>query len=123
MIKLLEKGIYRLIWAKDRQRMLYLGDQGYLWSHAKGIGELLTFSKHPHKLSYTITEGKYRIYAVKNEPKYVDLRHLELSVKSGVWQGYLLLTGLPTKGKIRSRIVPTDEVISSMRAIKTNAKR
>jgi hypothetical protein len=111
MITLLEKGIYRLVWAKDRQRILYLGDQGYLWSHAKGIGELLTFSKHPHKLSYTIAEGKYRIYAVKKESKYVDLQHLELSVKPRVWQGYLLLTGLPTKNKIRSRIVPIDEVI------------
>lgn len=112
MIKLITKGKYRIIWAKDRQRILYLEDQGYLWSHAKGIGELLTFSKHPHKLSYTLAEGKYRIYAVKNEPKYVDLRHLELSVGPNLWQGYLLLTGLPTAIKIRSRIVPTSEVIS-----------
>lgn len=121
MIKLLKKGIYRLISAKDREKILYLGNQGYLWSHAKDIGELLTFSKHPHKLSYAIAEGKYRIYAVKNEPHYVDLQHLELSIKSGVWQGFLLLTGLPTRNKMRSRIVPTDEVISSMRARKTDA--
>jgi hypothetical protein len=120
MIKLIEKGPYRLIWAKDKQRILYLGDQGYLWSYVKGIGELLTFSKHPHKLSHTFTEGQYRIYAVKDEPKYVDLRHLELSIKPGAWQGYLLLTGLPTKNKIRSKIVPTDEVISLR---KTNAKK
>ena len=86
MIKLLEKGIYRLVWAKDRQRILSLGDQGYLWSHAKGIGELLTFSKH--------------------------------SIRPGVWQGFLLLTGLPTKNKIRSRMVPTNEMISSKRAKK-----
>lgn len=117
MIKLLEKGIYRLIWSKDNQRILYLGDQCYLWSHAKGIGELLTFSKHTHKVSYTLAEGKYKIYSVKNEPKYIDLKHLELSVSPGVWQGYLLLTGLPTKNKIRSKIVPTEEVINLKRAI------
>lgn len=111
MIKLIRKGKYCIVWTKDNQRILYLEDQGYLWSYAKGIGELLTFSKHPHELSYILTEGKYRIYSVKNEPKYVDLQHLELSIKPKVWQGYLLLTGLPTLIKIRSRIVPTDEVI------------
>lgn len=111
MIKLIEKGTYRLIFSKDKKRILYLGNQGYLWDHAKTIGELLTFSKHPHELLYTLTEGKYRIYSVKDEPKYVDLRHLQLSTKPGGWQGYLLLTGLPTKDKIRSKIIPTDEVI------------
>ncbi|MEK7150768.1 MAG: hypothetical protein AAB783_01050 [Patescibacteria group bacterium] len=123
MIKLVKKGIYRLVWTKDRQRMLYLGDCGYLWVYAKGIGELFAFSKHPHKPSYILAEGKYRIYTVEKEPKYVDLQHLELSVKPGVWQGYLLLTGLPTKNKIRSRIVPTDEIISFTRARKVGAKR
>lgn len=54
----------------------------------------------------------YRIYKVKNEPKLIDLLHLELSVGKNKWQGYLLLTGLPTKNKIRSRIVPSEEIIS-----------
>lgn len=111
MIKLIKKGTYRLVWSKDRQRILYLGDQGYLWAHAKSIGELLTFSKHPHMPSYMMAEGKYRIYSVKKEPKLVDLQHLELSIKPGVWQGFLLLTGLPTKTKLRSKIVPTEEVV------------
>jgi hypothetical protein len=38
--------------------------------------------------------------------------HLELSLGKGVWQGYLLLTGLPTAVKIRRRIVPANEVIT-----------
>jgi hypothetical protein len=38
--------------------------------------------------------------------------HLELSIGKGQWQGYLLLTGLPTNKKRRNRIIPTKEVIS-----------
>lgn len=92
--------------------MLVLDGQGYIWSYAPNIGELFTFSKHQHQVDYVIARGNYRIYRVKKEPALVDLEHLELSVGRGVWQGYLLLTGLPTAKKIRSRIVPTDEVIT-----------
>ena len=112
MIKLIEKGSYKLIITKDHNRILYLGSQGYLWTYAKNIGELLSFSKHPHAQEYLLAEGKYNLYKVKNEPKFVDLPHLELSVGKNKWQGYLLLTSLPTKNKIRSRIVPSEEVIS-----------
>lgn len=112
MIKLLTKGKYRLLGTKDHKTMLYLDRQGYHWNYAPRIGELLTFSKHAHKQNYILVQGNYKIYGVKNEPKLVDLNHLELSVGQGQWQGYLLLTGLPTNKKIRSRIVPTDEIIS-----------
>jgi hypothetical protein len=44
MIKLITQGNYRLVGTRDKQKMLYLGNQGYLWAYAKGIGELLTFS-------------------------------------------------------------------------------
>jgi hypothetical protein len=112
MIKLVKKGEYSLIAAKDNQRILYLGQQGYLWSYAKNIGELLTFSKHPHNLDHVLKKGIYKIYNIKNEPKYVDLYHLELLSNPEQRQGYLLLTGLPTKRKIRSRIIPTSEIIT-----------
>ena len=115
MIKLLTKGKYRLEKTKDRKKVLYLGEQGYLWSYAKGIGELLSFSKHQHQKDYSLAQGNYRIYAIKNEPEYVDLQHLELEIGAGLWQGYLLLTGLPTAEKIRSRIVPTDEVVEGFK--------
>lgn len=82
-----------------------------MWTYARNIGELLTFSTHPHQRDYLLAEGKYNIYKVKDDPKLIDLLHLELSV-GRKWQGYLLLTGLPTKKKIRSRIVPTEEIIS-----------
>lgn len=115
MITRITKGSYRLVGTKDKKRILYLEDQGYLWGYAKGIGDLFTFSKHAHVQEYLMAQGEYRIYSVKDEPEFVDLRHLELEVRPGVWQGYLLLTGLPTAKKIRSRIVPTDEVIASRR--------
>ena len=59
-----------------------------------------------------IASGKYRLYKVKDEPNFVDLFHLELLVGEGVWQGYLLPTGLPTAEKKRNRIIPAKEVIT-----------
>lgn len=113
MIKLLQKGKYRLVATKDHKRLLYLGTQGYQWVYAEHIGDLLVFSKHAHKFNYLLSAGEYRIYKVKNEPKLVDLEHLELQIGQRSWQGYLLLTGLPTRSKLRSRIEPTGEVISN----------
>jgi hypothetical protein len=112
MIKLITKGKYRLVGTKDRKIILYLDGQGYHWGYAPKIGNLLTFSKHPHTESYLLAQGKYKIYDVTDEPKLIDLEHLELAVSPGQWQGYLLLTGLPKANKIRSRIEPTEEVIS-----------
>jgi len=112
MIRLLKQGKSRLVVSRDGVKIIYLGPQGYLWTMAKGIGEILSFSKHPHKLSHVLSYGNYKLYSVKDEPKLVDLQHLELYVGKDKWQGYLLLTGLPTDKKIRSRIVPTSEVIT-----------
>lgn len=115
MIKKIKNGNYQLLVTKDYKVMLYIDEQGYLWNYAKGIGEILTLSKHLHLRSHVLAQGKYRLYSVHDEPKLVDLQHLELSLGPGRWQGYLLLTGLPTFGKIRSRVVPTHEVISSQK--------
>lgn len=115
MIKLISKGKYRLVGTKDRKILLYLNKQGYHWGYAPEIGPLLTFSKHPHEQSYTLSQGDYKLYDVEDEPKLVDLEHLELSVGPGKWQGYLLLTGLPRARKIRSRIEPTEELITKER--------
>lgn len=115
MIKLVKKGKYKLVGTPDHKIILFLDEQGYHWGHAKRIGLLLTFSKHAHRLSYLLTQGEYKMYDVKNETQLVDLYHLELSLGRGRRQGYLLLTGLPTSKKIRSRIVPTAELIPKER--------
>lgn len=112
MIKIIEQGQYSIVRTKDHKTLLYLGEKGYVRSYAPKIGELLTFSKRERKTDYVIARGNYRIYSVKDDPNLVDLEHLELSLGRGRWQGYLLLTGLPTSRKLRRRIVPTDEVIT-----------
>ena len=112
MIKLIDQGEYTMVRTKDHKTLLCLGEKGYLLSYAPKIGELLTFSKRERKTDYIIARGNYRIYRVKDDPELVDLEHLELSLGRGKWQGYLLLTGLPTLRKLRRRIVPTDEVIT-----------
>lgn len=113
MIKLLNQGTYTLIETKKHIKILSL-DHGnvFAWINIGAIGEILVISHRPHKADHILSVGKYRIYLVKNEPKLTDLIHLELLAGDGVWQGYLLLTGLPTDKKKRNRIIPTNEIIT-----------
>lgn len=84
----------------------------FAWINASGIGEILVVSQNPHKTDHVLAVGKHRIYEVKDEPDLTDLIHLELLVGDGVWQGYLLPTGLPTNENKRNRIIPTLEIIT-----------
>jgi hypothetical protein len=113
MIKLTQEGDYKLIETKGQTKILTLDSQKvYAWITAKDIGEILETSHVQHKVDHILAIGEYRIYDVKNEPQLSDQLHLELSVGRGMWQGYLLLTGLPSDTKKRSRIIPTSEIIS-----------
>lgn len=113
MIRLLKHGDYHLIETRGATRILELSGKGnYVWVNASGIGEILVFSQGQYQTSFILAQGKYRIYEVKDEDKLTDTIHLELFIGDGIWQGYLLITGLPTGGHKRSRILPTKEIIT-----------
>lgn len=113
MIKVLKTGNYKLIETKDQTKLLLLDrKQIFAWVNIKKIGEILVTSHKTHKADTILSVGKYRLYDVKDERKLSDQIHLELSAGEGVWQGYLLPTGLPLNKKKRSRIIPTNEVIT-----------
>jgi hypothetical protein len=113
MIKLIKDGEYKLIETKGQTKILILdGKKTYAWVNIKDIGEILVSSHKKHITDQILALGYYRIYSVLDEPKLSDQMHLELSIGKGQWQGYLLLTGLPTNKKRRNRIIPTKEVIS-----------
>lgn len=117
MIKLIQKGAYTLIETKKQTKILTLdGKNIYAWIDAEGIGEILVASHNSHKSDNILAVGNYRIYKVKDEPKFTDLIHLELHAGNGTWQGYLLTTGLPTNEKKRNRIIPTKEIITESTA-------
>jgi len=113
MIHLVNEGRYRLIETKAQTKILILDEKRiFAWVNAQDIGEILVTS---HKFPVTdniLSIGKYRLYEVKDEEDLTDLLHLELFVGDGIWQGYLLPTGLPTEEKKRNRIIPTDEIIT-----------
>ncbi len=114
MITIIKQGSYQLFETSHDTKILRLDDQTYAWPYANQIGEILVHTKikfDPAKC-HRITSGRYRLYNVKLENQLTDLEHLELSVGGGLWQGYLLPTGLPHRGKTRSRIIPTDELIT-----------
>lgn len=113
MIKLLQGGKYKLLETKKQTKILTLDEkQTFAWINALDIGEILVASHTAHKVDCILSVGAYRLYEVKDEPKFVDLMHLELSVGDGIWQGYLLPTGLPSDVKKRNRIIPTNETIT-----------
>ncbi len=118
MIKLEDKGQYRLTETKNQTKILTLFDEDdsnertFAWVNAQDVGELLVTSHKKHETDAILAFGRYRLYEVKDEKNYTDLEHLELLVGQGVWQGYLLLTGLPTDDNSKRRIIPTDEVIT-----------
>ena len=112
MIKLLKKGKYSLIETRNDVKILRLGKITFVWIFTKSIGEMLVATHRGHRTDQKLSKGEYRIYEVADEPKLVDQLHLELSIGEGDWQGYLLPTGFPKDRKTRSRILPTNELIS-----------
>lgn len=112
MITLITSGCYKLMETKGQTKILYLDDAIYAWVQPVDLGELLVVSYKKHITDTLLAVGEYRLYDVHDEPHYSTHQHLELEAGDGVWQGYLLLTGLPTRTNIRRRIIPTTEVIS-----------
>ncbi len=112
MIRLVKKGRYSLIETRNDTKVLTLNGKSYVWIFTRSIGEMLVTTHKAHKTDQKLAKGEYRLYEVKKEPKLVDTLHLELAIGDRDWQGYLLITGLPINGKTRSRIIPTDELIS-----------
>lgn len=119
MIKLQSEGVYKLIETKSATKVLDLGrEMVYAWVMAGEIGEILVNTNKPHRVDHVLAIGNYKIYKVEEEKDWIDGIHLELEVGQGIWQGYLLLTGLPGEEKIRSRIVPTKELIAVRKDLK-----
>jgi hypothetical protein len=113
MIKKLRSGEYQLLETKQNTKMLVLdGKSAFAWVVAGEIGEILVSAEIPSDVGAVLSAGEYRLYLVKDEPKLVDLEHLELAIGDGHWQGYLLPTGLPSSEDKRNRIIATDEVIT-----------
>ena len=117
MITLQRSGHYKLIETKHNTKILYLDDDAYAWVEPVSIGEILVVTHNAHKTDCILSLGDYHIYKVIDEPHLADHVHLELEVGNGVWQGYLLLTGLPTDEKTRGRIIPTPEVVTGQAAL------
>lgn len=117
MIKVIKTGSYKLIETKAQTKILILDSKDtFAWVNIKEIGEILVASHKMHKADAILASGNYRLYDVEKEAKLSDQLHIELSVGDGLWQGYLLPTGLPKGKKKRNRIIPTREVITKTTA-------
>lgn len=111
MITILSRGHYELAETKNHIKILRLNTGAYAWIQPAARSELLVGSKRIHTDSRILSKGEYYMFDVDDEPELADTIHLELAVGDGVWQGYLLPTGLPGGRKPRAMIVPTQESI------------
>jgi len=113
MIRLQTIGAYTLYQTKkSHTKMLKMGKGTYAWVDFENIGEILVDSRGDYTAECTLSDGEYRIYDIDEEPNLNDNTHLELQVGRNKWQGYLLLTGLPSKDRQRTRMIPTNEIIT-----------
>ena len=113
MITLIQKGKYQLVADKDKTKKLFLGSKCYRWSYEKGVGEiLLSCPVEGHKPECILSEGTFKLCKIDEEPRYVNLDHLELSTGKNIVHRFLLLEGLPASLEKKSRIVPTDEEVT-----------
>jgi hypothetical protein len=112
MIKLLKEGRYRLSETKHPIKILVLDDSLFAWEMAEQIGELLITTAQNHPIDSVLSRGPYRLYEVEKEAALTNFEHLELFAGDGHWQGYLLLSGLPTEEGNRHRIIATNELIT-----------
>lgn len=113
MITLQRRGHYTLIETKHDNKILYLNNDMYAWVKPAEVGEILVATHKVHKTDCVLSIGHYRLYDVDDEPDLSDQLHLELEVGVDTWQGYLLLSGLPTDEHKRARIIPTTEIITT----------
>lgn len=114
MITKLREGNYRLIETKENNiKILYLDTQAFAWVRTSKIGQMLVVTHVPHTTDVDLAMGRYVMYDVDDEPYLTDTTHLELEYGRKAWQGYLLITGLPNDQKIRARIIPTTQIITS----------
>jgi len=113
MITLTKSGTYKLQQTKkSHSKLLTISGKDYVWTNFENIGEILVATAIKHPTECMLAAGEFRIYAVQDEPYLNDNTHLELRVNGTLWQGYLLLTGLPNRRKTRARIIPTNERIT-----------
>lgn len=114
MITIFKTGTYKLTETKNNTKILHLDDDAYIWISAKKIGQVLVANPKTYRTDRVISAGNYIIYDVEDEPYLTDLQHLELEYGVHAWQGYLLTTGLPDDKKKRSRIIPTQQLITGI---------
>ncbi len=115
MITTLRTGSYKLIETKHNTKVLYLDNDVFAWVEPKNMGEILITSHKIHRTDCILGMGNFCLYDVNDESDLSDQIHLELEVGRNVWQGYLLLSGLPDAHKKRGRIIPTIETITGNR--------
>jgi len=122
MIRLRKSGTYRLIETRRHTKVLYLDNDSYAWVEPWVSKEILIMSRRAHITDCTLSIGEYCLYDVRGEPHLPGRQFLELEVGDDIWQGYLLLSGLPTAQKKRGRIIATHELVTNNPAYSDNGQ-
>ena len=113
MVTSLRKGTYRLIETKEQTKVLTLDEKVYSWVVDDEFPKIGIMTHNPRNTDHLLATGKYRLHQILDDPELSELQHLKLNVGEKLWQGYVLLNGLPNDKKKSSRIIPTKTILSA----------
>jgi len=116
MVKLLQAGRYKLEETAGDEKVLTLDDnKSFLWTEAKGSGNLKYVKLNSIETCCLHAMGNYRLYNVKNEQGLLNGQHINFHTTKSIWRGFLLPSGLPTQTDKTKKILRTTEVITKTR--------
>lgn len=89
------------------EKLLILDKKQFCW---RG-GELWVVQFQKKAEDKVLCSGKYMVFQVEGEDELTPVMHLELSVRDGAIQGFLMPSGLPEMEGCKRKIVPTLEKV------------
>lgn len=114
MITVLKRGNYWQLKSPDPSLQFLLemedSDNAYLIAEIRNNTGIVEFTSARQKeIEFS---RKYRLYETCNEKLLTDGLHLEILLKDGCWQGYLLPQGIPDKKLRKKDVIRTSELIT-----------
>lgn len=104
-------------WLKSDPVLLMLRNEQelekvYRFFLTDGQGRINFISRSVFNYTEDVITGRYRTYEVKNEQPFIDGTYLELYIRAGKWDCYILPRGLPDKSTLEKSVFVTNKCIT-----------
>lgn len=93
---------------KDEQEL----ENVYRFFVSNGQEKICFTSRNESNITKDDSTGRYRLYEVRNEKTFEDGVYLELCIRAGKWDCYILPTGLPDESVVEKSLFATNKCIT-----------